>query len=306
MTQLFGREERSSVAEARAIAEGEARGPALAPERVKCVDEAPVPERRARAEQPVSHRLEGFAQVGQILLTQHGAIEIALPGRIAERATRKRGGHLEGRRGPEPALFELADEQARERVALLARRAVHALAVLQPLPVADLDGAALDFDHEQAAIGDRQDEVALALPTRFGADAKRMPRGPALRQSGLERAVQGLLASAAGRARRTAGEEPDGGHHDKILPDTGGADATRPRRRPSGRPLHAPQRFSAAQLSPQSGGFGLRFARAGSASSLARSASSWRARRRPWRARRRPWRARRRPSQRAAPAGAGA
>ncbi|MBV6418713.1 MAG: hypothetical protein CMLOHMNK_03643 [Steroidobacteraceae bacterium] len=199
-------------AEASVLAECEPGRPGLTPQIVQRRDPPVVPRPRPIAEEPVPHRLERFAQIRQVLLPEDGAVEVTLSRRIAERASRERRGDGERGRRREPALGELLDEQARERMALLAGRATHGLAVLKPLAVAHIDGAALHLDHQHAAFGDGDHEVALALPTRLGPDTQRVPRGPTGGEPAAERAVHGLLARAGGRARRAAGEEAGGGH----------------------------------------------------------------------------------------------
>lgn len=118
------------LAEACTVPEHEAWGPSLPPELVKELHPARVSRPLLRWEEPLAHRLERFTQVRQVLLPEHGAVEVALAGWIAEGAARERGGHGEHRSAPQPALFELRDEQPRERVPLLARRTRHELAVL--------------------------------------------------------------------------------------------------------------------------------------------------------------------------------
>lgn len=53
------------------LAQRKFRRPRLAPQLVQRRDPPPVSRLRAIAEEPVSHRLEGFAQVRQILLADH-------------------------------------------------------------------------------------------------------------------------------------------------------------------------------------------------------------------------------------------
>ncbi len=208
-----------ALAQAHAIAECEARRPGLAPQRVQHVDPPRVGWRAPAREQAIRHLAQRFADVRQILLADHGALQIAVRRRSAEGRVGERDRDREIRRARDAALAELLQERRLEAERLRARRFVELLAVLEPLPVAHLDRPALHLEEEDAPIGDRDDEVALTLEAATRANAQRVPRGPAVGKAADQGGVELLLRATRGGARAAAGEDASG--HDGIVSGMG-------------------------------------------------------------------------------------
>src|SRR5439155_20623890 len=105
------------------------------------------------------------------------------------------------------------EQQRPEAKRLLARRGLHQLRVLPPESVTQLDSAALHLEHQQAAPGLGDDEVALPAPSLARLDAERVPGVPARRQLRAQRLVDAHLRARAGRPRVLARIDARGGKH---------------------------------------------------------------------------------------------
>ena len=84
--------------------------------------------------------------------------------------------------------------------------------VLEPATVVDFDRAAFDLDHQRAAVGDREHEIALTVLPEGGAHLHRVPGDPAIGQAGLERLPQPPLGPTRCWTRFVARVEADDGH----------------------------------------------------------------------------------------------
>ena len=194
-----------------ALAERQPRLPRLAPQLVE--PSHPVAALRAgRRQRVLDEARERLVEPAEVLLTESRPRKVVLRRRRAECHVGKAGGHTV--RGRLALTVRQACEQQRpEAKRLLARRGLHQLRVLPPESVTQLDSAALHLEHQQAAPGLGDDEVALPAPSLARLDAERVPGVPARRQLRAERLVDAHLRARAGRPRVLARIDARGGKH---------------------------------------------------------------------------------------------
>ena len=152
------------------------------------IDPCVVRRRRPSAEGTLGDLRQGSTDPSELAFADHEPCDISSRWLIREWCVGERADDLPWGRLRTSSL-DRCGKRAHEPLRLLAGRDLELAPVLEPTAAGELDAPALHLDHDDAELGDGDDEVAFALTVAGTPQPQRVPRAPAVGELGLERRV---------------------------------------------------------------------------------------------------------------------